>query len=199
MKFINYSFNVRELARIISDIRGYLILIIPIFILFNYFVTDGNNFLELTLLCLIFTAFIPFTAILMWIKSKNLDLDISNKNERVFPLTIGIISSFIGVIVLFIVNAPDIITVLMFCYLTTILLILFITYFWKISIHAMGVAGITVVITYFFGYLGLLCGVPLILVMWSRVYLQKHTPAQVVVGAATSLILTWTQFTIFLS
>ncbi len=199
MKLINYNFNIRELARIISDVRGYAILSIPIFIIFNYFTTCGNKFLELTFLCLIFVTFLPFTAILMWIKYKNLDLDFSNKDERIFPLLIGIMSSFMGVIVLSIANAPAVIIVLMFCYLTTTLLTLFITYFWKISVHAIGVAGLTAAISYVFGYLGLLFGPPLLLVMWSRIYLQKHTPAQVVAGAATSLIFTWTQFTILLS
>jgi membrane-associated phospholipid phosphatase len=199
MKLISYNFNIKRIAQIISDIRGYVILIIPLFIVFNYFTTSGKNFLELTILCLIFAAFLPFTAILMWIKNKNLDLDVSNKDERIFPLVIGIISSFMGVVTLFIANAPAVIIVFMFCYFTTTLLILSITYFWKISVHAMGFAGITAAITYVFGYLGLFLGFPLILVMWSRIYLQKHTPAQVVVGAATSLVFTWAQFTILLS
>lgn len=199
MKLINYNFNIKELARIISDIRGYVILIIPLFIIINYFTTGGNNFVELTLLCLIFAAFLPFTAILMWIKNKNLDVDVSNKDERIFPLLIGVISSLMGVITLFIANAPIVIIAFMFCYFTTTLLILFITYFWKISVHAVGFAGITAAITYVFGYLGLLFGLPLLLVMWSRIYLQKHTPAQVVVGAVTSLVFTWAQFAILLS
>lgn len=199
MKLINYNFNIKELARIISDIRGYVVLIIPLFIIINYFTTGGNNFLELTLLCLIFAAFLPFIAILMWIKNKNLDVDVSNKDERIFPLLIGVISSLMGVITLFIANAPTVIIAFMFCYFTTTLLILFITYFWKISVHAMGFAGITAAITYVFGYLGLLFGLPLLLVMWSRIYLQKHTPAQVIVGALTSLVFTWAQFAILLS
>lgn len=199
MKLINYNFNIKKLARIISDIRGYVILIIPLFIIINYFTTGGNNFVELTLLCLIFAAFLPFTAILMWIKNKNLDVDVSNKDERIFPLLIGVISSLMGVITLFIANAPIVIIAFMFCYFTTTLLILFITYFWKISVHAVGFAGITAAITYVFGYLGLLFGLPLLLVMWSRIYLQKHTPAQVVVGAVTSLVFTWAQFAILLS
>lgn len=199
MKLINYNFNIKELARIISDIRGYVILVIPLFIIINYFTTGGNNFLELTLLCLIFAAFLPFTAILMWIKNKNLDVDVSNKDERIFPLLIGVICSLMGVITLFIANAPIVTIAFMFCYFTTTLLILFITYFWKISVHAVGFAGITAAITYVFGYLGLLFGLPLLLVMWSRIYLQKHTPAQVVVGAVTSLVFTWAQFAILLS
>jgi len=188
----------REFAQIISVIVQPLLVTIPVFIIVNYFNVSETNFLMLTLLCLIFATFLPFTAILMWIKSKNLDFDVSNKDERAFPLLFGVISYLIGVIILLIAGAPVVATVLMFCYFSNTLLTILITFFWKISVHAMGVAGPTAAMIYVFGYPGLLFVFPLVMVMWSRTYLNKHTPAQVIVGAATSFIFTWLQFRIFL-
>ena len=189
----------KEFARIISGFLQPLIVTIPVFTIVSYFTTTGTDFLILTLLCILFSTFLPFIAALMWIKSRNLDFDVSDKDERTFPLLFGACSYLTGVIVLLIMGAPAVITVLMFCYFSNTLLTTFITFFWKISIHSMGIAGPTAAMIYIFGYPGFLFGIPLIMVMWSRIYLHKHTPAQVVVGAVTSLIFTWLQFKIFLA
>ncbi|HEX3014542.1 MAG TPA: PAP2 family protein, partial [Methanobacterium sp.] len=178
----NFKFK-HEFAKIISNIVQPVIVTIPVFIIINYFAAGPNNFLISTLICLLFGTFLPLTAALMWIKSKNLDLDVSNKDERTFPLLFGAISYIIGIIMLFTVGAPTVAAILMLCYLSNIILTIFVTFFWKISVHSMGIAGPAAAIICIFGYPGLLFGFPLIMVMWSRVYLNQHTPAQVIVGA----------------
>ncbi len=200
MKLINSGFQFKQdFAQIISDIIQPLLVTIPIFIIVNYSTTSGINFFILTLLCLIFATFLPFTAILMWIKRKNLDLDVSDKNERGFPLFFGVISYLIGVIMLYAIGAPAVATVLMFCYFSSTLLTIIITYFWKISVHSMGIAGPTAAMIYIFGYPGLIFGFPLLMVMWSRIHLNHHTLSQVVVGAFAGFLFTWAQFNILIA
>ena len=199
MRFINSNIEPKyDFARSISSLVQPIIITIPVFIILNYFVTGETNFLIFTLLSLLFATVLPFTAVWIWIKNKDLDFDITDKDERTFPLLFGIVSYFIGVIILFIAGAPAAVTVLMFCYFSNALLTLFITFFWKISLHSMGVAGPTAAMVYIFGYSGLLFLFPLVMVMWSRIYLNKHTPAQVVVGAVSGFVFTWLQFWIFL-
>ena len=199
MKLVNYGLNFKHgFAQVISSLLQPLMFTIYVFIIINYFITGGNNFFILTSLCIIFATFLPFAVTLMWIKSKNLDYDISDKDKRIFPLILGALSYLLGVIILFIAGAPAVITVLMFCYFSNALLIIVITSFWKISLHSMSIAGPTAVMIYVFGYSGFLLGFPLVMVMWSRIYLKKHTPAQVIVGAVTSFIFTWLQFKILL-
>ena len=187
-----------DFARSVSCLVQPIIITIPVFIILNYFITSGTNFLISTFLCLLFATFLPFTAVWMWIKNKDLDFDITDKDERTFPLLFGVLSYIIGVIMLFIAGAPAAVTLLMFCYFSNALLTIFITFFWKISLHSMGVAGPTAAMIYIFGYPGILFVFPLLIVMWSRIYLNKHTPAQVVVGAITGFAFTWLQFKIFL-
>jgi len=199
MKLAAYNPKVKQgIAQVISNLLQPQIFTMYVFIIVTYFITGGNNFFILTLLCLLFAAFLPLMAALKWIKSKNLDYDISDKDERTFPLLFGAISYLLGVIILFIAGAPAVITVLMFCYFSNALLIILITFFWKISLHSMSIAGPSAAMTYIFGYPGLLLAFPLIMVMWSRVHLNKHTLAQVIVGAVTSFIFTWLQFKILL-
>ncbi len=54
----------------------------------------------------------------------------------------------------------------------------------------MGVAGPTTALIYTFGYIGSILGLILPIVMWSRVYLKRHTISQVIVGALLGFIMT---------
>ena len=189
----------RTFAGFISAITHPPLVAIPVFILINYFILGWNNFLLITLVCLIFGTFLPVITALFWIKKRNIDIDITNRVERTFPLIYAIISYLIGVIVLYAAGAPLVTTVLMFCYFSNTLIVLFINHFWKISIHAMGVAGPTAALIYVFGYSGILFGLTIPFVMWSRVYLKKHNIPQVLAGAAYGLIVTGLQFYLLIS
>ena len=67
----------------------------------------------------------------MWIKNRDIDLYITDKDERTFPLLFGVLSYLIGTVILFIEGAPAAVTVLMFCYFSNVLLTIFITFFRK--------------------------------------------------------------------
>jgi hypothetical protein len=63
-----------------------------------------------------------------------------------------------------------------------------ITHWWKISLHAAGSAGAGVVLTIVYAapaWLVAVFAASVGLVSWSRVRLDDHTPAQVLVGVAT--------------
>ena len=198
MKFTNYNIEPKyDFAKYISNLVQPIIITIPVFIILNYFITGGTNFLIFTIISLLFAAFLPFTSVWMWIKNRDIDFDITDKDERTFPLLFGVASYLIGAIVLFIAGAPPAVTVLMFCYFSSTLLTIFITFFWKISLHSMGIAGPAAAMIYVFGSPGLLFLFPLFMVMWSRIYLNKHTLAQVVAGAIMGFVSTWLQFKIF--
>ncbi len=199
MKLVNHNLNFKQgFARVISILLQPFIFTMYVFIIATFFVTGGKNFFILALLCLLFAVFLPLILVLKWIRSRNLDFDISNKDERIFPLILISLSYLFGVIILFIAGAPSDIKVLMFCYFSNVLLIIVITFFWKISLHSMSIAAPAAAMTYILGYPGLLLGIPLIMMMWSRIYLNKHTSLQVIVGAVTGFVFTWLQFKILL-
>jgi membrane-associated phospholipid phosphatase len=59
---------------------------------------------------------------------------------------------------------------------------------WLISIHATAAAATWLIATLVFGWLiGLILLPLLILICWIRVYLKRHTPAQVLAGIALGL------------
>lgn len=130
---------------------------------------------------LISLAIIPAVIWILWAKIKNQKWDIPDRNGRIVPLTIMVIYGFVLVII-----EPNFLTKF---YLTNVLSLLIITSFWKISIHCYGLSAIIVALIKFnqicnnllyfvvFIYMGFL-----IFTMWSRIYLEKHTPLQVIMG-----------------
>ena len=116
------------------------------------------------------------------------------KEERTRPLLFGAVGYFVGTGILVTVSAPVFAILLMFCYGTNTLAVLFINHYWKISIHSMGVAGPTTALIYTFGLAGALFGLVLLPVAWSRLYLKKHTGGQILAGASLGYLMTTVQF-----
>jgi membrane-associated phospholipid phosphatase len=116
--------------------------------------------------------------------------DITIREQRINPLTMGAVSYFVGFLLLRLVGASSLIQGLMFCYATNTLLVVLITNWWKVSVHTTAISGPLVVLAYQFGsvmfpFFGL---IPF--VGTSRLILKRHTLAQVLVGAAIGVLMT---------
>lgn len=182
-----------KLASIISTLTTAPLIAIFVFLLINYHLLRGNEFIIVTAISILFAAIIPSIIALIWIKDQRIEIDMPRKEDRFYPLLWIILTYIIGVTVLFIISAPPITTVLMLCYFTNTLAVLIISLFWKISIHAIGVAGPVVALIYVFGYVGLISIILVPLVIWSRTYLRRHTIYQAIAGASLGFILTTLQ------
>lgn len=182
-----------KFANFISNITYSPLLSIPTFIAINYFFLNFHDFVVVISISIFFSAFLPMAFVLLWVKKKNSNVDMPKKEDRTYPLIIGLISSFIGASVLYLINAPFLTTILMFCLFSNTLIIFLINYIWKISIHSAGVAVYTTVLTFAFGYFGALFGLLIPLVMWSRLYLKKHTISQIIGGIFLGSIFTIVQ------
>ena len=61
--------------------------------------------------------------------------ELVDREHRISPLTFAVISYALGYLLLTVLSAPPIVCGLMFCYVTTGVLVLMITRRWKISMH----------------------------------------------------------------
>jgi membrane-associated phospholipid phosphatase len=73
-------------------------------------------------------------------------------------------------------------------YTAAALVVQYITRYWKISTHALGVTAPLVGLVYLYGQQPLPFVVLIPIVGWSRVYLKAHTVLQVVAGVLLGLI-----------
>jgi membrane-associated phospholipid phosphatase len=184
--------NKRKWASFISDITIPPVIAVLMFSLINYSLLRGFPFVAVTCITTLFAAIVPLSMLLLWetrTKAK-IDLDVPARTERGHPLLFACTSYLIGTAALVAAHAPLLTTVLMFGYFAGTLCLFFINLYWKISIHTMGIAGPMTVLIFVFGYWGVLLGLLLPPVIWSRVYLKKHTVAQAIMGAVLGFVLT---------
>ncbi len=182
----------RKWASFISNVTIPPLIAVLTFGLINYSLLRGFPFVAVTCITTLFAAIVPLSTLLIWETraSTKFDLDIPTRTDRNQPLLFACASYLIGTAVLVAGHAPLLTTVVMFGYFAGTLFLFLINLYWKISIHTMGIAGPTTVLVFVFGYWGALLGLLLPPVIWSRVYLKKHTVAQAITGAILGFVLT---------
>jgi hypothetical protein len=160
---------------------------------------DFSKFMILELISLIFASALPMAIILLWAKKLNTDSDISNREDRFTPLIVGIISYFIGFLVLLTLGIDDFLTALLLCYSINTGVILLITTKWKISVHTTGLSGPVAALILLLGPIGALFGILYPILIWSRVLLKKHTLAQAIAGGVQGFFLTVLEMYLFIN
>lgn len=145
------------------------------------------------------TALVPGLFILLMVKSgAAVDVELSDRRERVVPYLIFITSILICIFFLYKMLMPFWLLAMMFGAVVAMIVALIVNFYWKISAHAIGIGGL----------LGGIMGVARIhlanpywsfiavlliagLVGTSRIILKKHTPMQVYGGFCLGFICTF--------
>ena len=119
--------------------------------------------------------------------------ELVDREHRISPLTFAVISYALGYLLLTVLSAPPIVCGLMFCYVTTGVLVLMITRRWKISMHTTAIANATMVLVYHWGWtvLPVLGLIPIVAA--ARIKTQRHDLLQVTAGALLGSIMTMLQ------
>jgi len=195
--------NIKEkIAEIISTLFFPIINSIITFMLIIFFdknitIKDQILFFSITI---IFYIIIPMMSIMILKSLKKIEsFDIFEREKRIIPLTMTVISYFIGFFVFSnYFEAPLLLKSLMLCYAINTFIVLIITFWWKVSIHALGVSGPIVALHFFFGNIIIPFYLIILLVGYSRVILKRHTVAQVVVGSFIGVFSTAIQIYFYL-
>lgn len=113
------------------------------------------------------------------------DLHMSATHERHIPYLASFISGLVAFFLLVIFDGPYLLRCLSILSVITLGALGLINTKWLISIHATAAAATWMIATLVFGWVvGLILLPLLILISWIRLYLKRHTPAQVLAGIA---------------
>ena len=180
-----------RLARAISTILAPATISVPMILLIAFYqASSAASAFAYGVLTLFFLSIGPFAYIVLGVRLGKLsDVDVSRRSERVGPFIFGLLSVCLGWFALILTHGPaPLITVLI---LTAVsgLVMMIITLWWKISLHASSLAGAVTLLTALYGAIMLPGFVLLVLVSWSRVVLRRHTLAQVVAGSLLGIAL----------
>ena len=175
----------RDLARILSTIfNPFLSVLALCVILAHTLATNTLSFWQLAFMTTLFTSIGPMLYV-FWLYSTDriTDLDMSNRieRERVFG---GIVVFYLaGTVVLWLTHSPRLLIATLAGYTLSTIVVQYITRYWKISTHALGITAPLVVLCLLYGREPLPFLILIPMVCWARVYLRAHTIAQVIAGA----------------
>jgi membrane-associated phospholipid phosphatase len=178
-------------ARFISTVLSPAVVALPFIVLMALPNKNQNLFLSV-LITIFFLSVGPMIYILFGvITGKFTDLDVSIRSQRVGPFLFGIASTLIGYVVLNLTNGQKNLETLLLLVAVSGLIMMFITLWWKISMHASALSAAITALTLVYGLIVLPAYLLVILVSWSRVRLHRHTLSQVIAGSIVGVALSW--------
>jgi membrane-associated phospholipid phosphatase len=189
----------RDLARILSTIFNPFLTALALFVILAH--ASARNTLDfwwLLLLSTFFTSIGPMLYV-FWLYGTDRisDLDMSVRHEREAVFSAFVVFYLLGTIVMWLVHAPRLMIAAMAAYTLSTLVVQYITRYWKISTHAIGITAPLVALTLLYGTQTLPFLVLIPMVCWARVYLKAHTVMQVIAGAVLATISTVLFFQLF--
>lgn len=189
----------RDLARILSTIFNPFLTALALFVILALIGAKGTfDFWRLLFMSTFFTSIGPMLYVFwLYATDRISDLDMSVRVEREMVFTVFVIFDSLGAAALWIAHAPRLMIAAMLGYLVSTLIVQYITRYWKISTHALGITAPLAALTLLYGRQPLPFMVLIPMVCWARVYLRAHTVMQVVAGVALAIATTASFFSLF--
>jgi membrane-associated phospholipid phosphatase len=189
----------RDLARSLSTIFNPFLTALALFVILAHIgAKDTLAFWRLLFLSSFFTSIGPMLYV-FWLyatdRISDLEMSVRIEREMVFSAFVGFYA--LGALTLWIAHAPRLMIAAMLGYLVSTLVVQYITRYWKISTHAIGITAPLAALTLLYGRQPLPFIVLVPMVCWARVYLKAHTIMQVIAGAALAIATTAFFFSIF--
>jgi membrane-associated phospholipid phosphatase len=182
----------RELARSLSTIFNPFVTAFALFVILAHVgAKDTMDFWRLLFISTFFVSTGPMLYVFLLNATDRIsDLDMSVRLEREMVFTAFVMFDALGAAVLWLIGAPRLMLAAMLGYLVSTLVVQYITRYWKISTHAIGITAPLAALTLIYGRQPLPFMVLIPMVCWARVYLRAHTLAQVLAGAALAVTTT---------
>ena len=180
-----------RIARHVSHILAPATISLPFILLVAFYqAQDQLTALIYACITLFFLSVGPLLYIIIGVRLGKLsDIDVSRRSQRVGPFMFGIVSVMIGWFVLTLTNGPRNLQTVMIITVFSGIIMMVITFWWKISMHASSLGGVATMLTVLYGAVMLPLFVLLVLVSWSRVVLRRHTVTQVIAGSLAGIVL----------
>ncbi len=146
----------------------------------------------------------PILVVVYLLKSGRIaELHMSNTRERNIPYLSAILFAGIAYGLIAGFGGPELLRCLALFNIIELIMLTVINHFWLISLHATGAIATAVLVGLVFGWLAsLIVGIPLVVsVCWVRLFLKRHTPAQIVAGLVlgTAVVLILVPFGCFVA
>ena len=175
-----------RLARVVTEVLSPAVIVValPLAVAWQATGYDLVPTLGWGLLVAVFYSVIPMVIMVRGARRGRWDGHwVRERERRLVPFLLCLVSAVAGLAIMLVGAAPRAVIALSWSMIAILLVVLAITRWWKVSVHATVASGAVATIVLLYGpwYLLLVPGVAL--VCWSRVLVEDHTVAQVVAGA----------------
>jgi membrane-associated phospholipid phosphatase len=180
------------IARHISNIFSPAVIALPLVLLVALYHSSSeiSNIL-FGLITIFFVSIGPLIYIVIGVRlGKFTDVDVSIRSQRAGPFLFGLCSCLLGFFVIGQMHGPKSLETLLLMAITSGIILMITTMWWKISIHASAMAAAVTMLTVLYGLIMLPAYLLVVLVSWSRVILKRHTLGQVIAGSLVSIAMT---------
>jgi membrane-associated phospholipid phosphatase len=185
-------------AKLISLVLNPVVILIPL--PFYLILETTNDFLVATIWTIVsfLYIFLFFVFIAVGVKFKFFsDFDISHRKQRPMLYLVAIFLVFEYISVLYLLSAPKILFIATLALTLGLIILQMVNNYVKASAHvATIIAFVTSMILIHREPLYFLAYIPVILVIWSRIRLKRHTPFEAAVGGILGIILSIIIYTI---
>ncbi|MGM0365490.1 MAG: hypothetical protein ACQEP5_03020 [Actinomycetota bacterium] len=180
----------KKLATAVSYVFDGSFISIPVFIIICLKVVDSLLLaIGWAALCLVFATIIPFLYIfILYHKKRIYDLHLPNRENRIRPLIVAIISYIMGFFILYVLEAPLFLKSIFAVSIVNGVILTTITYFWKVSFHTSWITIASITFFILFGKWMLLLLLLIPFIGWARLKIKRHTVMQVILGSVISAI-----------
>lgn len=184
----------RKLAEIVSAATRLPLLAVPLFFVVGGAVAGAPGLLW-ALLCGFLTSGLSLLYLLYLTRSgKVRDPRGIPQSERVRPLRVVAVLHIAAFLIVTALDAPAELRAILLSYAIATVLFALLTPFTNLSLHAAGVSGAAVCLSFVFGGWGVLAILLVPPVLWARTVLKKHTPLELALGVLVGGGGTWVSF-----
>ncbi len=181
---VRQSVNGR-LARVITQVSGPAILVVIGLVLVAARNAGHGAGAAWGGVAILLCAVVPMAYVARGVRAgKWSDHHVPRREQRAVPLLVAATSIAVAAVLLAAVHAPAQLISLVLAQLAGLIIVIVVTIFWKVSIHAATAGGLLGVLAILYGPWALLGTAFVLLIGWSRTVLDAHSWPQVIVGAA---------------
>jgi len=192
---IEVAFQEHKFARFISVVLHPFLIGPVVFLYFSLSETDDPAFGWLVWFITFLATNVVIGSYVGLMKKRGItdSVDVPDRILRRKPFTVGSLGYLAATVVLWMIQAPIVVVALMAIYAVNTMIATVINHWWKISIHGMAISGVIVPFLYLYGGIWWFLITLFPLMIYSRVKLKAHSPAQAISGIALAFVLTWIQ------
>lgn len=141
-----------------------------------------------------FVSLAPILFVLYLLKTGHIsELHMSDTRERHLPYLSAMLFAAAAFVIVTLFKGPELLRCLTLFNMIELAALGIINIFWLISIHTTGITATLILVGLVFGWTAaLILVLPfLVAICWVRLYLKRHTPAQVTAGLALGVLSVW--------